>query len=71
MTNYRLLADLRVCGCVADRPRAEPDADGVRRQPQPEDLPAAVRQLLRLHLLHRLLQGEVCRLPGEIQQIPR
>jgi hypothetical protein len=34
-------------------------SDRVRRFPDAQDLPAAVRQLLRVHILHRLLQGQV------------
>ena len=39
--------------------RAPPHSDGVRRQLHHQDVPLPVCQLLLLHLLHRLLQGQV------------
>ncbi len=56
---------------MVDRTGAEPDPDRVRRLPLPQDLPPAIRQLLLLHLLHRVLQGEVCWISGQVQQAAR
>ena len=64
-------SDLPIRGGVSDRPGAAPDADRARRRPLAQDLPPPVRQLLRLHLLHRLRQGELRRLPGGVQQALR
>ena len=63
--------DLPVRGGVADGAGAAPDADGARRRPLPQDLPPPVRQLLRIHPLHRIRQGKLRRLPGKLQQAPR
>ena len=44
--------------CVVDRDGGTEDAEPIRRQPDAQDLLAAVCQLLLVHFLHRLLQGQ-------------
>ena len=56
---------------MVDRAGAESNPDRIRRFPLSQDLPLAVRQLLLLHLLHRILQGEVRRISGQVQQAAR
>ena len=63
------IPDLRLRGRVADGDGTEPDPDRVRRLTFPQDLPAPVRQLLLIHLLHRFLKGQVRGISGTLQQV--
>lgn len=64
----RLQLDLHVRGRIPDRVRVTPDPNGIRRLAHPQNLPVAVRQLLRVDFLHRFFQGQVYRLPETLQQ---
>lgn len=55
-------------GRVSDGDGVPAHTNGVRRLADAEDLPAAVRELLRVHLLHRVLQGQVHRVAEAVQQ---
>lgn len=47
--------------------RATPNPNRIRRQSDSEDLPTAVHKLLCVHILHRLFQGKIHRVPWKLQ----
>jgi hypothetical protein len=54
-----LQLDLQLRGRVLDGIRTTADSDRIRRLLDPQNLPPPIRQLLRLHFLHRVFQGEI------------
>ncbi|XP_053072067.1 anoctamin-7 isoform X7 [Acinonyx jubatus] len=67
----RPLQDLRGPGAHPDEMGNAPHADQVRGRLHPQGVHLPVCQLLRLPHLHRLLQGQVCGIPGQLSHLIR